>query len=128
MSSAAVESAQLPVCRLLASYSDPEEAGGKLAIIDVASGKLTPVKTPYSLHGGISVHSGKLATVGGSPTKPSEVAVLDVASGSWESLKTSLNLEVCLDLSFAILSLRQYGKFMPLRCSWPTLRTTAVCA
>ena len=83
-----------PLRRLLVSYSDPEEAGGKLAILEVASGKLQPVQTPYSMHGGISVHQGRLATVGGSPTKPSEVAVLDIASGSWETLKASLNLEV----------------------------------
>ena len=41
--------------RLLASFSDPKETGGKLAIIDVASGKLQHLTTPYSSHGGISV-------------------------------------------------------------------------
>ena len=41
--------------RLLASYSDPKEAGGKLAIIDVASGELQHLQTPYSSHGGMSV-------------------------------------------------------------------------
>ena len=41
--------------RLLASYSDPKEAGGRLAIIDVASGKLQHLQTPYSSHGGMSV-------------------------------------------------------------------------
>ena len=40
------------------------------------------------------VQDGSLATTGGGPRQPSEVAVLDISSGKWEGLRKSLDLEV----------------------------------
>ena len=40
------------------------------------------------------MQNGRLATTGGGPKQPSEIAVLDIGSGKWESLRKSLNLEV----------------------------------
>ena len=42
----------------------------------------------------VCTQNGRLATTGGGPKQPSEIAVLDITSGKWESLRKSLNLEV----------------------------------
>ena len=94
------------VRRLLCLYSDPKEAGMKLSVLD-KSGQLTPLNTPYSSFGSISVgRSGKglaLATVGGSPTRASEAALLlaDDVDGlirstpdDWQVLRKSAAVEV----------------------------------
>lgn len=61
------------------------------------------VKSPYSSFGSLSVAGGKLVTVGGSPTRPSEVAVLDfksdiatAGSEQWTSLKRAIDVDVRL--------------------------------
>jgi len=69
--------------RLLTTYSDPKEAGMRLAVLDAASGALTDLQTPYSAFGALSVvprPGGRvaLALVGGQPTRPSEAALLEV--------------------------------------------------
>lgn len=72
-------------CRLLVTYSDPKEAGMRLAVLDPASGSLSGLATPYSAFGPLSAvprPGGRiaLALVGGQPTRPSEAALLEVSS------------------------------------------------
>lgn len=86
-------------------YSDPKEAGSTLAIIN--DGKLLPIKSPYSSFGSLSFakvgSKVAVATVGGSPTRPSEAAVLmaDSVDGlltadasQWHTLRKSTSVEV----------------------------------
>lgn len=91
--------AGLVLCRLIADFSDPQEAGSQLIIIDPQTGSSTPIPSQYSSFGSLSIASGKLVTVGGSATKPSEVAVLDLQNpqaGKWSSLKKAIDLDVRL--------------------------------
>jgi hypothetical protein len=95
--------------RLLCLYSDPKEAGSKLAVLDSA-GKLTQLDTPYSSFGtltaGCAANSGgrvAIASIGASPTRASEAAVLFADSvdallaskpSDWEVLRKSASVEV----------------------------------
>ena len=80
----------------------------KLAVLDSA-GQLTPLDTPYSSFGSISVAGSggglALATTGGSPTRASEAALLLAADvdglirskpGDWRVLRKSAAVEVAL--------------------------------
>ena len=88
-------------------YSDAKEAGSTLAVLDGKSGKLSPLNTPYSSFGSLSVSEVgdkvAVATVGGSPTKSSEAAIIVVDSvdalisadaSQWQTLRKSSNVEV----------------------------------
>ena len=95
----------------MAKYSDPQEAGGQLIILDVQSGASTPLAAPYSSFGSLSVNAGKLVTVAGSPTLPSEVALLELPEdpaaakpGDWSAVQKSLKLEVSAALAAAVSS------------------------
>lgn len=108
---------ELYACRLLVSFSDAKVAGSTLAVLD--GGKLHPLSTPYSSFGSLSVYQtgGKLAlaTVGGSPTKASEAAVLVVDSvdalistdaSQWQTLRKSSSVEVRSEPSNHVLTVR----------------------
>ncbi|CAK0782907.1 hypothetical protein CVIRNUC_006102 [Coccomyxa viridis] len=95
----------LPDGRLLLVYSDPKKAGSTLAILDGA--RLQELSTPYTSFGSLSLGTagGKLilATVGDSPTKASEVAVLTVDGpeqllsaqpAQWEVLRKASKEEI----------------------------------
>ncbi|CAL8470722.1 g10264 [Coccomyxa elongata] len=97
----------LPDGRLLVVYSDAKEAGSTLAVLDGKSGKLSPLNTPYSSFGSLSVSEVgdkvAVATVGGSPTKSSEAAMIVVDSvdalisadpSQWQTLRQSSNVEI----------------------------------
>lgn len=88
-------------------YSDAKEAGSTLAVLDGKSGKLSPLSTPYSSFGSLSVSEVgskvAVATVGGSPTKSSEAAIIVVDSvdalisadpSQWQTLRKSSNVKV----------------------------------
>lgn len=87
------------------TFSDAKVAGSTLAVLD--GDKLLPLTTPYSSFGSLSLakigSKVALATVGGSPTKASEAAVIVVDSmdalmsadaSQWETLRKSSNVEV----------------------------------
>lgn len=52
------------------------------------------MQAPYSSFGSLSVVGNKLVTVGGSPTQPSEVAVLELGTSKWATLQKALDLDV----------------------------------
>ncbi len=93
------------ICRLLVTFSDAKVAGSTLAVLD--GEELFPLSTPYSSFGSLSVASigskVALGTVGGSPTRSSEAAVIVADSvdaliaakaSQWQTLRKSSNVEV----------------------------------
>lgn len=66
----------------------------KLATIDVASGQLQDIPTPFTSFGGVQASNSRVAFSCGSPDAFSAVAMLDAASGSIEVLKRSSDLQV----------------------------------
>lgn len=140
-------------CRLLAKYSDPKEASGSIIVIDPKTGKSSKLPAPYTGFGDLSVVGEQLVTVGTSPQKPSEVAVLqlgkDPASGKaedWTSLRRALDLEVRLCAqphgrsppemtgpmsglaSTRLLSLKGYGMVTNCGLAAPSPVVAAPCA
>eukprot|EP00208_Stichococcus_sp_RCC1054_P002843 CAMPEP_0206138646 /NCGR_PEP_ID=MMETSP1473-20131121/3468_1 /ASSEMBLY_ACC=CAM_ASM_001109 /TAXON_ID=1461547 /ORGANISM="Stichococcus sp, Strain RCC1054" /LENGTH=673 /DNA_ID=CAMNT_0053532135 /DNA_START=1045 /DNA_END=3066 /DNA_ORIENTATION=+ len=97
----------LPGGAFLTAFSAPSTAGMTLAVIDPADGVVHELKTPYASYGALSVKEvgGRLlvATTGGSPLKPSEVALLEVADvaalkascpDDWQTLQRSSKAQV----------------------------------
>jgi dipeptidyl aminopeptidase/acylaminoacyl peptidase len=64
----------------------------RLATIDIGSGMLRDIDTPYSTFSGIRVHGGRVYTVAASPTRMAEVVAIDLATGAVEVFKRSLDL------------------------------------
>ncbi len=65
----------------------------RLAVLD-ASGRLTPLETPYTSIGSVSASEGRVGFIGGSAERHSAVVLLDLASGRCEELRRSGELEV----------------------------------
>jgi dipeptidyl aminopeptidase/acylaminoacyl peptidase len=66
-----------------------EGAGTRLARLDVASGKLTPLDLPFREFGSIKTSGGRIVCGVGSPTGPGAIAVIDPESGAVETLRQS---------------------------------------
>lgn len=73
--------------RIVCSYTS--NGIGRLATIDLASGKLTPLETPYSDFYSVRADGDRVIFRGGSPTLPPSIVSLNLASGAAEVLKTS---------------------------------------
>ncbi|MBD2461521.1 S9 family peptidase [Oscillatoria sp. FACHB-1407] len=56
--------------------------------------ELTKIPTPYASIGGVRVSSKHLVFAGGSPTAPGAIARLDLATGQFEVLRRSSELEI----------------------------------
>jgi dipeptidyl aminopeptidase/acylaminoacyl peptidase len=71
------------------------EAGVQhLARLDTKSLNLTEIATPFSAIGGLKVAPGLAVLIGGSPTRPSLIARLDLATGEVQELQRSSRLEI----------------------------------
>jgi dipeptidyl aminopeptidase/acylaminoacyl peptidase len=77
---------------ILATYT--KDGTWHLGKIDTASGELTPVATPFSEIDDPVTSGGQAVFVGGSPSLPSAVVRFDPASGTFETLKRSIDVEV----------------------------------
>jgi dipeptidyl aminopeptidase/acylaminoacyl peptidase len=67
----------------------------RLARLDVESGELTPIESAYTWFSGLRASTGKTPRavfLAGSPTEPSSVVELDVASGRFEVVRRSTEL------------------------------------
>jgi dipeptidyl aminopeptidase/acylaminoacyl peptidase len=67
-----------------------ENGVSRLAQLDIASGKLTPLATPYEEIREVRASAGKIALMGGGPALPLEVSLLDPNSGKLEVLARSV--------------------------------------
>jgi dipeptidyl aminopeptidase/acylaminoacyl peptidase len=66
----------------------------QLARLDVASGRLEPVDTPYTDIGGVRVSGRRAIFAGGSPTEPTSLVELDLDNGKFEVLRRFSSVHV----------------------------------
>jgi dipeptidyl aminopeptidase/acylaminoacyl peptidase len=73
--------------RIICAYSE----GGTwhLAGLDTAMGQLTPIDTPYAEIDAVRAGPGRAVLLAGSPTEPTSVVQLDLATGQFEVLRCS---------------------------------------
>jgi dipeptidyl aminopeptidase/acylaminoacyl peptidase len=77
----------LSASQMVCTYGE----GGRtvLAMLDLATGKLTPLVLPFSEFGSIKAAGGRIVCGVGSPTGPGAIAVIDPESGAVETLRQS---------------------------------------
>lgn len=80
---------------ILCTYS--EKGVSHLARLEIASGSLTPLELPYTSVHDLQVSQGQALFIGGSPTEPAAVVLLDLATGSQQILRRAN--EIALDPS-----------------------------
>jgi dipeptidyl aminopeptidase/acylaminoacyl peptidase len=73
--------------RLVCSYIS--QGLGRLATVDVASGRLTPIETPYTDFSSVCAHGDRVVFRAGSAVAPACIVQLDLESGETEVLKKS---------------------------------------
>jgi dipeptidyl aminopeptidase/acylaminoacyl peptidase len=69
-----------------------------LAVVDIASGILHRLETPYNSIMDLSAEDGTVAFIGGSATEPVSVIKLDLESGETQTLRCSTSLQIPLEL------------------------------
>jgi dipeptidyl aminopeptidase/acylaminoacyl peptidase len=67
-----------------------EDGVSRLARLDVASGQLTPIATPYEEIRDLRVEGDTVALLGGAPTLAAEIARIDLATGRHDVLARSI--------------------------------------
>jgi dipeptidyl aminopeptidase/acylaminoacyl peptidase len=77
---------------ILATYI--QDGSWRLATIDTESGRLTPIESPFSEIDDPFAAGGSAVFVAGSPTLPTAVVRFDLASGTFETLKRSLEIDI----------------------------------
>jgi len=78
--------------RIVAAYS--QDGLSHLATIDTDTGRLSAIDVPYSAIGGLRVADGRAVFVGGAPSRPTAVVLMDLAGGGVEQLRRAGDLEV----------------------------------
>ncbi|HLI88038.1 MAG TPA: prolyl oligopeptidase family serine peptidase [Ktedonobacteraceae bacterium] len=73
--------------RIVCCYS--ENGVGKLASLDTAAGKLTPINTPYTSFGGIQAGGERVVFRAASDTEAASIVQLDLGTGKIETLRRS---------------------------------------
>jgi dipeptidyl aminopeptidase/acylaminoacyl peptidase len=78
--------------RIICAYSE----GGTwhLAELDTATGQLTPIDTPYAEIDAVRAGPDRAVLLAGSPTEPTSVVQLDLATGQFEVLRRSSGVPV----------------------------------
>ncbi len=76
--------------RLVCSYVS--KGLGRLAVVDLISGRLTPLELPYSDFSSVRAQGDRVAFRGGSSTRPASFVLLDLATGTSETLKQSTSV------------------------------------
>jgi dipeptidyl aminopeptidase/acylaminoacyl peptidase len=73
--------------RLVCTYT--ENGLGRLAVIDLTGGALTPIETGYTDFSSVRAEAGRAVFRAGSPKTPAAIVTLDLATGKTEVLKQS---------------------------------------
>ena len=66
----------------------------QLAAIDVATGDLRDIETPYTSFDSVSVANGRVYTAAASPTRTPEIVSIDITTGAVEVIKRSLDITI----------------------------------
>ena len=66
-----------------------ETGRDQLAVVDIATGALSPIETPFTDFGQVRVAGGKIVCRAGSPTDPAAIVTIDPANGGVEVLRQS---------------------------------------
>ena len=77
---------------LAVTYADQGE--WRLAVIDLETGHLRDVPTPYNEFNGVRVGHGRVLAVAGSPTRAPEIVSIDPMTGAVDVLKRSSEVDV----------------------------------
>jgi dipeptidyl aminopeptidase/acylaminoacyl peptidase len=77
---------------ILAAYT--RDGLWHLAVIDVETGELTPLETPFTEIADLMAVDGKAVFTAGSATIPASIVRYDGATGHFETLKRSLDVEI----------------------------------
>jgi len=76
--------------RIVCAYT---KAGlGQLAALDVASGSLQPIETPFTEFGSVRADGNHVVFRGGAPDRPTSIVSLDLRSGQYRILKQATDL------------------------------------
>ncbi len=85
----------------LIACSYVEDGAWQIATLDIPSGNLLPVATPFSEMGRGELKAtaseegdGKIVFVAGSPTLPMTLVSLDLTTGEWQEIRKSHSLEI----------------------------------
>jgi dipeptidyl aminopeptidase/acylaminoacyl peptidase len=78
--------------RIICAYT--ERGTWHLAGLNTATGRLTPIDTPYSEIGTVRAERGRAVLLAGSPTEPTSLVQLDLATGQVEVLRRSSGVPV----------------------------------
>lgn len=78
--------------RLAVTYADRGE--WRLATLEVTTGDLVDIPTPYTDFNGVCVAGGRILSTAASPTRTDEIVSIDPASGVADVLKRSTGLEL----------------------------------
>lgn len=82
--------------RIICTYT--QNGSWYLASLDTNSKQLQPIETPYTDIGSLQVEGDRIAFIGGSPTQPTALILLDLKTGKTEIVKQSCNIN--LDLGY----------------------------
>jgi dipeptidyl aminopeptidase/acylaminoacyl peptidase len=82
--------------RVVCAYSST--GLGKLATIDLLSGTLVQHETPFTQFASVHAAGDRVVFIGGAPSIPSSVVLLDLASGRHRILKKATGILECADL------------------------------
>lgn len=91
--------------RIICTYT--KNGTWHLASIDLSTGRLEPLETPYPEISYVKAASGRALFLGGSPTEPSSIVLLDLATGRFGVLRRAS--EIMIDPGY--LSLPQAIEF-----------------
>ena len=73
--------------RIICAYT--RQGNWHLASVDTATGELAPIETPYSTIAQVRAAPGRALFLGGSPTEPESIVLLDLATGEADVLRRS---------------------------------------
>ena len=65
-----------------------------LATVDVASGRVQPIETPYTMVHSVRSAGGRAVFIGGAATRPTAVVLLDPRTGTTTELRRECDLEI----------------------------------
>ncbi|MCH9018543.1 MAG: S9 family peptidase, partial [Chloroflexi bacterium] len=80
----------------LIACSHVENGAWKISMLEVQSRTLVPVDIPFSEmgRGDIKAGGGNIVFVAGAPSLPMSLVLLDLASGKWENIRSSHDLDI----------------------------------